>query len=266
MIQFVDTHAHLYAEQFESDRLQVMERAFQLGVGHIFLPNIDLASIEPMFQLVDQFPGRCFPMMGLHPCYVKADYKEVLQKMEAFLYKRTFCAIGEIGMDLYWDKSFQKEQEEAFYVQAEWAINRDLPIVIHSREATTELIRMIKNVNDSRLHGIFHCFGGSIAEAQQIIDLGFLLGIGGILTFKKSGLDKTLIDIPLENLVLETDSPYLAPTPYRGKRNESSYIPIIAQKLSELKEVPIEQVAKVTTENAWRVFNCENKAMTIEQQ
>ena len=266
MINYVDTHAHLYAEEFESDRNEVIERAFEAGVGQVFLPNIDLASIDSMFRLVDRYPERCFPMMGLHPCYVKADYKDVLQKMEAFLYKRAFCAVGEIGMDLYWDKSFKKQQEEAFYIQAEWAINRSLPIVIHSREATEELIGMIKNVNDARLHGIFHCFGGSLEEAQQIIDLGFLLGIGGILTFKKSGLDKTLMHVPLEHLVLETDSPYLAPTPYRGKRNESSYIPLIAKKLSDLKGISLEEVATITTNNAWRIFNYEHRSLLNNQQ
>lgn len=251
---FIDTHAHLYAEQFDEDREEMMQRAFDQGVHQIFLPNIDRHSIESMLALEAAYPDQCFPMIGLHPCYVKENYEEELAIMKDWLERRDFCAIGEIGMDLYWDKTFSAEQEKAFYIQCEWAMDRAIPIVIHSRDATQPIIEMIKSINDVRLFGIFHCFGGSLEEANQIIDLGFLLGIGGVVTFKKAGLAETLANIDVEHLVLETDAPYLSPKPFRGKRNESSYIPIIASKVAQVKGISVDQVAETTTQNALQLF------------
>ncbi len=252
--RLIDTHTHLYVDQFDKDREQVIENAVKSGVERFFLPNIDNESIDRLLALESRHPSICHPMMGLHPCSVKSNYKEVLTVIKSWLYKRPFCAVGEIGMDLYWDKTFKNEQIEAFLLQSEWAIALNLPIVIHSRESTSELIDLIKNINDSRLKGIFHCFGGNIKEAEQIIDLGFYLGIGGVVTFKKAGLDKTLEKIDLQNIVLETDSPYLAPTPYRGKRNESSYLSLIAQRIADIKNTTVEEVGRITSENALRIF------------
>ena len=254
-IQLIDTHTHLYVEQFNADRDEVLQRAMEAGVEHFYLPNIDVQSIEGLIELEKRYPASCHAMMGLHPCSVKENYKEELAVIKDWLYKRQFCAVGEIGMDLYWDKTFKKEQEEAFNLQSEWAMDLGLPIVIHSRDATTEIIELIRAINDPRLKGIFHCFGGSVEEAEAIIDLGFYLGIGGVVTFKKAGLDKTLESIDIEHLVLETDSPYLAPTPYRGKRNESSYLTLIAEKVASIKGVSIGKVAEVTSNNARLIFS-----------
>lgn len=250
----IDTHTHLYAEQFDEDRAEMIQRAIDAGVKHFFLPNIDLESIQGMYDLETAYPGQMHAMMGLHPCSVGADYKEVLQSIKAELDKRSFVAIGEIGMDLYWDKTFRKEQEEAFLTQVEWAEEFDLPIIIHSRETTQLLIDILKDYGVGRSKGIFHCFGGSYDEATQIIDLGFKLGIGGVLTYKKSGLSEVLEKIPSEHIVLETDAPYLAPVPKRGKRNESAYLEHIAQKLADIKQVPLETLSKITSENALSVF------------
>lgn len=250
----IDTHTHLYANQFEEDRTEMIQRALDVGVEHFFLPNIDLDSIDGMYALETAYPGQMHPMMGLHPCSVAADYKQVLEQIKSELDKRSFVAIGEIGMDLYWDKTYKKEQEAAFLMQVEWAEKLDIPIVIHSRETTQLLIDVLKDYGLGRSRGIFHCFGGSYEEAKQIIDLGFDLGIGGVLTFKKSGLSEVLEKIPLKHLVLETDSPYLSPTPKRGKRNESAFIAYIAQKLADIKQVPLEELARITSENASRIF------------
>lgn len=253
-MKLVDTHTHLYLDRFENDIDQVLQRAKENGVEEYYLPNIDKASIPSMLALEAAYPGRCFAMMGLHPCSVKEDYKEELAVIKAYLDKRTFCAVGEIGIDLYWDKTFIKEQQDAFLVQIEWAKNLNLPIVIHSRESTDLIIEMLQEVRDEKLRGIFHCFGGDVQQAEAIIDLGFFLGIGGVLTFKKAGLDKTMEAISLDFVVLETDSPYLSPTPYRGKRNESAYIRLIAEKLAHIKNITLEDVANITTLNAKKVF------------
>jgi TatD DNase family protein len=250
----IDTHTHLYANQFEEDRTEMIQRALDVGVEHFFLPNIDLDSIDGMYALEAAYPGQMHPMMGLHPCSVAADYKQVLEQIKSELDKRSFVAIGEIGMDLYWDKTYKKEQEAAFLMQVEWAEKLDIPIVIHSRETTQLLIDVLEDYGLGRSRGIFHCFGGSYEEAKQIIDLGYDLGIGGVLTFKKSGLSEVLEKIPLKHLVLETDSPYLSPTPKRGKRNESAFIAYIAQKLADIKQVPVEELARITSENASRIF------------
>lgn len=250
----IDTHAHLYLSKFDDDRDATMQRALDNGIERIYLPNIDHSTIDAMLAMEVDYPDRCFAMMGLHPCSVKENYLEELQLVEEWLDKRPFCAVGEIGIDLYWEKTFFEEQKTAFKMQLNWAKEKGLPIVIHSREATDIIIDILKGEKDDRLRGIFHCFGGSVEQAKAIIDLGFYLGIGGVLTFKKSGLDQTMKSVDLENVVLETDSPYLAPTPFRGKRNESAYIHQIATHLASIKETSLEEVAKITSENALKIF------------
>ncbi len=258
----VDTHAHLYSEKFKDDRDEMIQRAVDNGVEQFFLPNIDNSSIEGMLALEKKYPNRCFPMMGLHPCSVQKNYKEELATVKAWLDKRPFCAVGEIGLDLYWDKTFFEQQKDAFRQQINWAKDLDVPIVIHSRESTSEVIEIIKAEKTDKLRGIFHCFGGSVEEANTIIDLGFYLGIGGVLTFKKAGLDKTMEEIDLAHVVLETDSPYLAPTPKRGKRNESAYTRLVAEKLAEIKGLSLEEVAAITTKNANEVFSKHTKLVS----
>lgn len=253
-MQLIDTHAHLYAEEFDTDRTEMIQRALDTGLTRMYLPNIDSSSIEGMLALEAQFPGQCLAMMGLHPCYVKENYQEELALVKSWLEKRSFPAIGEIGIDLYWDKTFVSEQEEAFLTQVKWAKQYDLPIVIHSRESMDLIIELLKPVRHERLRGIFHCFTGTVTQAEAAIELGFLLGIGGVLTFKKSGLDAVLSEIDLKHLVLETDAPYLAPTPFRGKRNESSYLLKVAEKLAEVKGVSLNEVAAITTQNALQLF------------
>ena len=223
-MKLIDTHTHLYAKQFNSDRDAMIQRAVEQGVEQFFLPNIDRESIEGMLALEAAYPERCFAMMGLHPCSVKDNYEEELAIVRHWLDRRKFCAVGEIGIDLYWDKTFFEQQKQAFLTQIEWAMEFDIPIVIHSRESTDIIIDILTEVKEDRLRGIFHCFGGTEEQARRIIKLGFFLGIGGVLTYKNSGLGDALKDISLEHIVLETDSPYLAPVPYRGKRNESAYV------------------------------------------
>jgi len=249
----IDTHTHLYLKQFDNDRKEVIERAEEAGIKKFFLPNIDSQSIDSMLQMEIDFPNKCFAMMGLHPCSVKENYEEELQIVENWLQKRKFCAIGEIGIDLYWDKTFFKQQKKSFLTQVEWAIDLQLPIVIHCRESIDIVIDLLQPYN-GKVKGIFHCFGGTVDQAKKIMDLGFLMGIGGVLTFKKAKLDTVIQEIPIEYLVLETDSPYLAPTPYRGKRNESSYVKIVAEKMAEAKNISLDEVAKVTTDNALNLF------------
>jgi TatD DNase family protein len=253
-LQFTDTHTHLYASEFDADRTAVVEKAIQNGVTHFFLPNIDIHSIQPMLDLVWNFPNHCFPMMGLHPCSVDQHVEAHLFQIQKWFKKRKFYAVGEIGLDYYWSTEFKAEQIRAFRMQIQWAIQQDLPIVIHSRNSNEDVIAILKEMKHPRLRGIFHCFGGNAAQAAEVVDLGFLLGIGGVLTFKNGGLDKAIEDISIEHLVLETDSPYLAPMPYRGKRNESFYILEVARKLAELKKVGLNQLAEITTQNAQKVF------------
>jgi TatD DNase family protein len=249
-----DTHAHLYAEEFEEDRKGMIQRAFQKHVTRLFLPNIDVNSIQPMLNLVWEFPDNCFPMMGLHPCSVDQHVEAHLFQIQKWFKKRTFYAVGEIGLDYYWSVEFKEQQIVAFQKQIQWAIQYDLPINIHSRNATPDCVAILQKMRHPKLRGIFHCFSGNADEAVQIVTEGFYLGIGGVLTFKNSGLDKAIENIPLENLVLETDAPYLAPVPYRGKRNESAYLLEVAQKLAELKNTTVEKVANITTENSLKVF------------
>jgi len=256
-MMLVDTHAHLYLEQFDEDRADMMQRASEAGVGHVYLPNIDSRTVEAMLAVEAAYPEQCFPMMGMHPCSVKENYEAELSVVRHWLEQRPFCAVGEIGIDLYWDKTFFEAQQKVFTTQVEWALEFDLPIVIHLRDSFDEVVELLKPIRDSRLRGIFHCFGGSVAQAETAISLGFLLGIGGVLTYKKSGLDETLKHIGLEHLVLETDSPYLSPVPYRGKRNESAYVRIVAERLADVKQVDLDTVAAVTTRNALKMFEQE---------
>ena len=250
----IDTHTHLYVSQFDEDRPEVMARAAEAGVSRFFLPNIDVASIPAIRQMQVDYPDRVFPMMGLHPCSVKADYQEQLDLIKQELWAGPYCAVGEVGIDLYWDSTFLDQQIEAFTTQMDWAVSLNKPVIIHSRESTQLIIDLIRAKQSAGLWGIFHCFSGTKEQANQIIDLGFHLGIGGVLTFKKAGLDKVVADLPLEWLVLETDSPYLTPSPHRGKRNESAYVRYVAEKLAEIKGVSLEEIGKVTSENAQKVF------------
>lgn len=251
---FIDTHAHIYASQFKKDRADVLRKAFEQNVEKIYLPNIDHTSIDDMMEVEAQYPDHCFAMMGLHPCSVKQDFEKELYQVETWLNQRDFVAIGEIGTDLYWDKTFFEQQAEAFKIQVEWAKKYQRPIVIHCRDSFQETIDLLTPLMTKELTGIFHCFTGTVEDAQKIIELGFLLGIGGVSTFKNGGLDKVLPEVSLDHLVLETDCPYLAPVPYRGKRNESSYIPLIANRLAEIKGIEIEEIEQKTTENAQKLF------------
>ncbi len=249
-----DTHTHLYSSEFETDRKQVVERAIAAGVKKLFLPNIDSSSISGMLSVCNDFPENCFAMMGLHPTSVKENYEEELAVVKDWLGKHKFCAIGEIGIDLYWDKTFLTQQLLAFETQIKWANEFSLPIVIHSRNSFNEIVEVLQKNKKENPHGIFHCFSGSKEQAEKAISLGFKLGIGGVLTYKNSGLAQAIADIDLKHLVLETDSPYLTPVPHRGKRNESGYITLVAQKLAEIKNISIEEVAEITNANAIEVF------------
>jgi TatD DNase family protein len=253
-MNLVDTHSHLYLKEFDNDLVQVIERAMNAGVKKIYLPAIDSSVIDDMLELEKKHPGLFVPMMGLHPCSVKENFMHELEIVQEWLTKRSFVAIGEIGLDFYWDRTFVDQQYEAFKKQMEWAIQYNLPIVIHTRNAMQETIDTVKPFAAKGLRGIFHCFGDSVEKAQQIIDMGFYLGIGGVVTYKKAGLDEVLRHISMEHLVLETDAPYLTPVPFRGKRNESSYTRIIAEKIAEIKQVSLEEVAAITTTNAEKIF------------
>lgn len=255
---YIDTHAHLYSEQFDEDRDEMIQRAFKSGVNKLFLPNIDLDSIKGMEALVKKYPGQCYSMMGIHPCDVVKDWKAQLEETKKHFIKGHHIAIGEIGIDLYWDKSLQIEQTEAFTAQIRWAKSEKLPIVIHCRDAFDVIFEVLDRENDDDLFGVFHCFTGTEDQAKRIINYGgFKLGIGGVVTFKNSGLDKSIKNISLKHLVLETDAPYLAPAPFRGKRNESSYIPKIAEKLSNIYGISEIKVGEITTKNALEIFQIE---------
>jgi TatD DNase family protein len=254
-MKLIDTHCHLYSEEFKTDIDIVMQSAESEGVERFYLPSVDSGSIEAMLALSKKFPNKCIPMMGLHPCYVKADYLHELEIVKKYLAKEKFAAIGEIGLDFYWDKTFTQQQYEAFRTQIELSLQYNLPVVLHSRDAMQETIDVIKEYIPKGIKGIFHCFGGSYENAVEIINAGFYLGIGGILTYKKSGLSEVLEKIDLEHLVLETDAPYLSPVPFRGKRNESSYLKYIVAKLAEVKKVSVDEVAQITTANAEKIFS-----------
>lgn len=249
-----DTHTHFYYN-VHTDKLQEqMQRCLDNNIQRLFLPNVDGESISAVMETVSTYPEYCFPMLGLHPCSVKENYKEELDAIEKAITNHKIYAIGEIGIDLYWDKSTLAWQQDAFRTQVGWAKRLGLPIDIHCREAFDEIFDLLEELKDEKLFGIFHCFTGNLQQAQQAINLGFKLGIGGVVTFKKSGLDAVVKEIPLEHIVLETDAPYLAPSPFRGKENESSYLHYIAQKVADLHEVTIDKVAKITTENSKNIF------------
>ncbi len=250
----IDTHAHIYAEEFKDDLAEVIEKCTDKGVSKILMPNIDSTSIDAMLEVEQMYPQICHAMMGLHPSSIKKGFEKELYAVEEWLTKREFLAVGEIGIDLYWDKQFESHQKEAFEIQIKWAKKLNVPIVIHCREAFDVTISIVEALHDDSLTGVFHCFTGSIEDAERVLKLGFYLGIGGVSTFKNGGLDKVLPQVDLNKIVLETDSPYLAPVPYRGKRNEPSYLPLIAQRIAELKHIPLEEVKKTTSKNAKKLF------------
>lgn len=251
---YIDTHTHLYEQQFAADCDSMIQRAIDAGVTKMYMPNCDSTTIADMLAIEERWKGHCFSMMGLHPVYVKENYREELDFVKDWLGKRKFSAVGEIGLDKHWDLTHLDQQKEAFAAQIDLALQYDLPIVIHSREATPECIDIVRAKQNGSLRGIFHCFSGTLDEAKAIISLGLSLGIGGVVTFKKSNLPEILSQIDLKHIVLETDAPYLAPVPYRGKRNESAYIPIIAHAIADLKGISLKEVATLTTANAEIIF------------
>lgn len=250
----IDTHSHIYSEDFNSDIDEVLQNAYNNGVKKIILPNIDAGSVKRLLDLSNAYPHICYPLMGIHPTAIDADYKDELHAIEYWLDKQKFYGIGEIGLDLYWDKTYIREQKDAFRHQIKLAKSLQLPIVIHIRDSFDEVYKIIKEEQDGSLKGIFHCFSGDENEARRVVDLGFLLGIGGVLTFKNSDLNEVVEKIDLKNLVLETDSPYLAPVPKRGRRNESAFLVYVAQRLAEIYQIPVEEVAEITTFNARNLF------------
>lgn len=251
---WIDTHAHVYSEEFKADREDMLQRSKAAGIGKIYMPNVDHTSIDGMMEVELKDPQQYIPMMGLHPCSVKKDFEKELYLVEEWLAKRKFVAVGEIGTDLYWDKTFWPQQQEAFKIQVAWAKKYQLPIVIHCRESMNETIALLEPMLDGKLTGVFHCFTGSVEQAKKITSMGFYLGLGGVVTFKNGGLDKVIPEISLDQVVLETDSPYLAPVPHRGKRNEPSLIPVIAQRIADLKAMPLAELQTITTRNAGKLF------------
>lgn len=255
MNYWIDTHAHIYAAEFAADRTDMLARAFESGVVKIFMPNVDHTSVDAMMEVEAKNSDHCYAMMGLHPCSVKKDFEKELYRVEEWFARRRFVAVGEMGTDLYWDKSFWDEQKEAFRIQVSWAKKFKLPLVIHCRESIDETLELLTPLADDQLTGVFHCFSGSSDQAKRVTELGFYLGLGGVATFKNGGLDKVIPEINLNNIVLETDSPYLAPVPHRGKRNEPCYIPIVAHKVAEYCKTSVENIQALTTQNAERLFS-----------
>ncbi len=254
-MEMIDTHAHLYLKQYNNDRAETVQKAIDAGVTKLLLPNIDSATINDMLQMGKNFPDHCFPMMGLHPTHVKENYMQELEIVETHLKGDSpFCAVGEIGLDYYWDKTFIEEQKGAFRKQIALAKEHNLPIVVHTRSSFEETIAIVEELHDDTLKGVFHCFGGSQKDADRITSLGFYLGIGGVVSFKNSGLAEVIKNIDLKHIVLETDAPFLAPDPFRGKRNESAYIVNIAEKIALLQNTTVENIANTTTQNALKVF------------
>ncbi len=252
----IDTHTHLYSAEFDEDRKEMIQRAIDKGVKHFYLPAIDSETHEKMLNLEAEYPKQIFSMMGLHPCSVTPEsWEKELQIAREYLDKRDFVAIGEIGIDLYWDQSTLDIQVKAFEQQIDWAIEKDLPIVIHTRSSFDEVFEVLERKKHPKLRGIFHCFSGDLDQAKHAIDLGFILGIGGVVTFKNGKIDQFLQKIPLEKIVLETDSPYLAPVPFRGKRNESAYVELVAGKLVDIYQLPFDEIDRITTENAVKIFS-----------
>lgn len=251
----IDTHAHIYASEFDNDRDEVVKRALEQGIDRILLPNIDLESIEPMLKTEAAYPEVCRSMMGLHPCYVDGNVEQTLEIIRGWFEKHNFIAVGEIGIDLYWDKTFRAEQEMAFVTQLNWAKEMNLPVVIHTRDSIEETLTLLRQEQDGSLRGVFHCFGGSVEEAQAINELGFHLGLGGVSTFKNGGMDKVIPHLDMDWIILETDCPYLAPVPHRGKRNEPAYTSLVAARVAELRGESLEVIDALTTKNAEVLFN-----------
>ncbi|MCO6495441.1 MAG: TatD family hydrolase [Bacteroidetes bacterium] len=256
MVRLIDTHSHLFVADFDNDRAEVIKRAKEAGVEKVFLPNIDFDSIIPMNNLSAEYADFCYSMIALHPCDVKENYEEILDKIEKELFENQskYFGIGETGIDLYWDKSTFDIQVKSFERHISWSRQTKLPIIIHARDSINELIEILSKPKNKDIIGVFHCFTGDLEQAKKIIDLGFYLGIGGVLTYKKSGLDEVLKILDLNRIVLETDSPYLAPVPMRGKRNESSFIRHVAEKLAEIKGVTVEDIGEITSQNACKLF------------
>ena len=251
----IDTHSHIYLPEFRDDLDQMLTRAENEAINLILMPAIDNETHQSMLEIEAQYPGKSLSMMGLHPCSVKEGYKQELKIVEEYLEKRRFVAVGETGLDFYWDRTFTKEQYASFQIQIELAKQYNIPVVIHSRNSIDDCIKVIRENQQGNLKGVFHCFSGNEKQAKEITDLGFYLGIGGVITFKNSGLDKAMVDIDMKNVVLETDAPYLAPVPFRGKRNECSYLKYVVEKLANIKNVTKEEVANITTKNAKELFN-----------
>lgn len=257
-MRFIDTHAHLYSTPLKENIEGIMKNAMDTGIDTIIMPAIDSSTLDAMLEVERTYPQNTMAMMGLHPCSVKENVKEELAIIEAQLQKRKFIAIGEIGLDYYWDKTFTTQQMEAFQIQMQWALDYKLPIVIHTRNAMGETIETVKPFAKKGLRGIFHCFSGSKESAEQIISMGFHLGLGGVLTYKNAGVAEAIKDIPMQWVVLETDAPYLSPVPYRGKTNEPSYMIQVAMKLAEIKNLPLHEIASITTSNAEKLFGLGN--------
>jgi len=250
----IDSHAHIYASEFDQDRDQVVQRALEQGVEKILMPNIDLDSIEPMLRTQAAYPQICHSMMGLHPCYVDNNVKQTLDIIHSWFDKHNFIAVGEIGIDLYWDKTYKAEQEMAFITQLNWAKEMKLPVVIHTRDSIEETLALLRKEQDGSLSGVFHCFGGSVEEAKAINDLGFHLGLGGVSTFKNGGMDKVIPHLDMNYVILETDCPYLAPVPHRGKRNEPAYVSLVAQRIADLTNQAVNNVIQKTNKNVKQLF------------
>lgn len=253
-MNFIDTHSHIYSVDFDNDRLEIIERADKAGISTILMPAIDSSTHQNMLKVEEQFPDKCAAMMGLHPCSVLENYDVELGIVEQFFLKRKFVAVGETGLDFYWDLSFQQQQYIAFQKQIDWALQYDIPVVIHSRNSTGECIEMIRKNQTGNLKGVFHCFSGTLEQAQRITELGFYMGIGGVVTFKNAGLDKIINVIGLDQIILETDAPYLAPVPFRGKRNEPAYLSYVVEKLATITGKTQDDVARITTANAQKLF------------
>lgn len=250
----IDTHTHIFCEDFDTDRAEVVARAKAAGVKHAILPNIDADSVERMVATAAQFPDFCSLALGLHPTEVNADYKAVLAKIEAHFQTQNFCAVGEVGLDFYWDKIFQNEQISAFETQIRWALERDLPLIIHSRAAFEECFEILKKYKNKNLRGVFHCFEGSLEQALRAIELGFFIGVGGVVTFKNSALPEIFPALPKEKLLFETDAPYLSPVPFRGKRNEPAFLVKVAEKISQILDLPFSQIVEIERKNATELF------------
>jgi len=260
MPEYIDTHAHLYLPEFDADRESIVETAVYRGVKRILLPNIDSTTIGPLHKLADRFPGICYPMMGLHPTSVKDNFTKELERVEKELSSGGFYAVGEIGLDLYWDKTRLKEQNIAFGAQLDMALKYNLPVAIHARESFEEILDVLNEYKNKGLQGVFHAFTGTVEIAQDVVSRGFSIGIGGIITYKNSTLPDVIRETDLSHIILETDSPFLTPVPFRGKRNESSYIPYIAEAIGKIKDITLEEVARVTTANASKLFQLDSYA------